>query len=99
MQEEIREIEDGLCLTVRVANEQGLHARPAARLVKEASRFASRIIMVADDTEVDAKSILDILSVAASKGTTLELRAYGPDAREALAHLAVTFANRFREDV
>jgi phosphocarrier protein len=47
---------------------------------------------------VDAKSILDILSLAAAKGTALELRASGPDAREALRHLAATFANRFRED-
>jgi phosphocarrier protein len=98
VQEEIREIEDGLCLTVRVANDQGLHARPAARLVKEASRFTSRIVLASGDAEVDAKSILDILSLAAAKGTALELRASGPDAREALRHLAATFANRFRED-
>ncbi len=93
MQEEICEIENCLSLVVRVANRQGLHARPAARLVREASRFASEILLVNGATKANAKSILDILSLAAAHGTSLELQASGSDAHEALLHLADIFAN------
>lgn len=81
---------------VCVLNEQGLHARPAARLAQAAQRFASEVTIVMGQQHVDAKSILDILTLAAGQGTNLELRASGDDAAMALDHLAEMFKNRFQ---
>ncbi len=83
-------------LRVCVLNEQGLHARPAAKLAKEAQKFASTITLAADEAEANAKSILDILTLAAGQGENLELRATGVDAEAALDALAEQFKNRFR---
>lgn len=88
--------EDGYALRVRVLNDQGLHARPAARLAQEAQKFACDIELALGTTAVDAKSILDILTLAAGQGSELELRARGPDARDALTQLSALIRNRFR---
>ncbi|MHC1791695.1 MAG: HPr family phosphocarrier protein [Solidesulfovibrio sp.] len=88
--------QDGYCLRVRVLNEQGLHARPAARLSQEAQKFACDIRLRHDGGDVDAKSILDILTMAAGQGSELEVRAAGPEAMDALRHLGHLFRNRFR---
>ncbi|BFR49280.1 HPr family phosphocarrier protein [Nitratidesulfovibrio sp. HK-II] len=98
MLEPIEETQEGLTVTVCVANDQGLHARPAARLAQEAQKFGAEIFLAMDGMEVDAKSILDILSLAAAKGTCLTLRGVGADARHALEHLSALFRNRFREE-
>ena len=82
---------------VYVRNELGLHARPAAQLAQEAGRFASNINLVMDGTEVNAKSVLDILSLAAIQGKTVVLRAFGPDAEKAVTHLERFFQNGFWE--
>ena len=87
---------DGYCLRVRVLNEQGLHARPAARLAQEAQKFHSDIHLRHEGEDVDAKSILDILTMALGHGSELEVRADGPDAQDALRHLGELFRNRFR---
>jgi phosphocarrier protein len=87
---------DGFRLRVRVLNDQGLHARPAARLAQEAQKFACDIQVRHDGEAVDAKSILDILTMAAGHGCELELRASGEDAPDALRHLGALFRNRFR---
>ena len=88
---------DGFVLRVRVANEQGLHARPAAKLAQEAQKFDCDIQVRQDGGDaVDAKSILDILTMAAGQGSELELRASGPRAEDALAHLGSLIRNRFR---
>lgn len=83
---------------VMVANQMGLHARPAGALAKEAQRFDADIFIIQDDQEVDAKSILDILTLAASQGTALELRAAGDDAEAALNALEELFKARFGEE-
>lgn len=85
-----------LSLRVCVLNEQGLHARPAARLAQEARKFPCDVRLVGSEGEVDAKSILDILTLAAGQGANLELRASGPEADSALEYLAGLFKNRFR---
>ncbi len=95
-QEDVAVSGDGFALRVRVLNEQGLHARPAARLAQEAQKFACDISLALGDEVVDAKSILDILTLAAGHGSELELRAAGPEARDALAHLGTLIRNRFR---
>ena len=79
-----------------VLNEQGLHARPAARLAQQAQQFEAEITISQNGHKVDAKSILDILTLAAGQGTNLELRAKGPDSAEAVEALAELFKNRFR---
>ena len=72
---------------VFIRSELGLHARPAAQLAQEAAKFASRIKLVMDDCEADAKSVLDILSLAAARGRQITLKAQGPDAEDAISHL------------
>lgn len=84
--------------TLSVQNEFGLHARPAAKIAKEAQKFSSAIRILMDDREIDAKSILDILSLAAPRGTALSLKAEGKDAAEAVHSIAELFAGRFGED-
>jgi len=83
---------------VCVLNEQGLHARPAARLAQEAQKFDCRVCLMMGDQEVDAKSILDILSLAAGKGCGLEVKAEGVDAEKAVDRLAALFKSRFNEE-
>ena len=82
---------------VVVANSQGLHARPADMLAREARRWQSRIELVADTQRVDGKSILEVLTLAAEAGTRLVVEATGPDAREALEAIGVLFERRFNE--
>lgn len=77
---------------VFVQDELGLHARPAAKLAQTAQRFQSRITLEYDDMVVDAKSILDILSLAAGRGASLTLRCTGEDAGQAAADLEAFFS-------
>ncbi len=65
-----------------------LHARPAAQFVRAAMAFSSRIRVAAGEREVDAKSLLSVLSLGAKGGTTLRLSAEGEDAPQAVAELA-----------
>ena len=83
---------------VFVANELGLHARPAARLAREAQKYSSRITLLAQEQEVDAKSILDLLTLALGPGCAAELKAQGEDAQAALEQIEKLFLNRFEEE-
>lgn len=83
---------------VLVRNECGLHARPAAKLAQEAQKYSSRIMLSADGRTADAKSILDILSLAAQQGTGMTVEAEGDDADTAVERLRDLFHNRFGED-
>ena len=87
-QAEVQETPEGLVLPVTLHTRGGLHARPAARLAQEAQNFSSDIQIQSDNGTADAKSMLDILSLAISTGCTLTLLARGDDAREALTALA-----------
>jgi len=82
---------------VVVANSQGLHARPADLLAREARRWQSRIELVAESQRVDGKSILEVLTLAAEAGTRLVVEATGPDAREALEAIGSLFDRNFNE--
>ena len=73
--------------SVRIRNRLGLHARAAARFVQTATRDRARITASRDGRTMDGKSILGMLLLAASMGTTLELRAEGEDAEAALEAL------------
>jgi phosphocarrier protein len=83
-------------LTIR--NKLGLHARAAAKIVQTSNQFQSRISIIKNGREADAKSMLDILTLSCPRGTRIELRAEGKDAAEALAALAVLFDNKFGEE-
>ena len=69
---------------VQIINKAGLHARPAAEIVKLAAKYASDITVVRDELEVNGKSIMGVMMLAAECGSTLQLKAEGPDAKEAL---------------
>jgi phosphocarrier protein len=83
--------------TVLIENKNGLHARPAAEIVKLAARFRSEITIVKDDLDVNGKSIMGVMMLAAEHGSSITLRAEGPDADQALDALANLVHNRFGE--
>ena len=83
--------------SVQIANRNGLHARPAAEIVKAASKFRAEITIVRDDLEVNGKSIMGVMMLAAEYGATISLRANGPDAQEALEAIATLIENKFGE--
>ncbi len=82
---------------VKIVNENGLHARPAAEVVKVAGRFKCDITMIRDDLEVNAKSIMGVMMLAAECGSELIVRANGSDAQEAVDAIAALVANKFGE--
>jgi phosphocarrier protein HPr len=81
----------------KILNKLGIHARPAAEIVKTAGKFKSSITIVRDDLEVNAKSIMGVMMLAAECGATIVVRAIGDDAEPALDALAAVIANKFGE--
>jgi phosphocarrier protein HPr len=82
---------------VKIVNKLGIHARPAAEIVKTAGKFKSSITIIRDDLEVNAKSIMGVMMLAAEYGSTITLRAVGDDAEAALDALSGVIANKFGE--
>ncbi len=82
---------------VTIINKLGLHARAAAKLVTLAAGFDAEIRLRRDDREVDAKSIMGVMMLAAGKGTRLEVVASGPDAQVAVEQLQALVMDRFGE--
>jgi phosphocarrier protein len=83
--------------TVTIVNKNGVHARPAAEIVKTAGRFDSNITIVRDDLEVNGKSIMGVMMLAAECGSQIILRATGDDADAAIEALAQLVAAKFGE--
>jgi phosphocarrier protein len=83
--------------SVQIRNKNGLHARPAAEMVKAAAKFKCEITISREDIEVNGKSIMGVMMLAAEFGSTIMLRASGPDAQEAVSALATLVASRFGE--
>ena len=83
---------------VVVANKQGMHARPAEMFVRRAQQFQSKIEIVRDGYRVEAKSIMNLLTLGAAQGTELTLEAEGSDAQEALDALAEVVEKDFLEE-
>ena len=83
--------------TVQIVNKAGLHARPAAEIVKLAAKYSSDITVIREDLEVNGKSIMGVMMLAAECGSTLQLKAEGPDAKEALDALARLIESKFGE--
>lgn len=83
---------------VTIVNRLGLHARPAMAFVDLASTFQASVIVRRADQEVDGKSIMHMMMLAATKGTTLEIVAEGPDAEQAAQALKQLVEGGFDED-
>lgn len=84
--------------TVEIVNRAGMHARPAAEFVKTAGRFSSHITVEKDGLEVNGKSIMGVLMLAAEQGSTLRLQATGDDAHAAVEALADLVHRGFEEE-
>ena len=84
--------------TVRIANRLGLHARPAAHFVRLAARFVSDIYVARDSMEVNGKSIMGVMMLAAEHGAEIEIRADGEDAEQAVEELVALVERGFDED-
>jgi phosphocarrier protein HPr len=80
-----------------ISNKLGLHARAAAKLVQLCARFSSPVFLKCRGKEVNGKSILGVMMLAAGKGTAISLRAEGSDADEAVAAVAELFERKFDE--
>lgn len=81
-----------------VLNEKGLHARPAALLVKTANQFVAEILLQKDGNEVSAKSIISVLTLEGYSGAVIDVTARGADAVEAMDAVQELFDNRFHEE-
>lgn len=84
--------------TVTIVNQLGLHARPAAEFVKVASRFRSDIRVRKEDFEVNGKSILGVMMLAAEHGSSITITATGDDADAAVDELTALVMNGFGEE-
>ncbi|OGR30369.1 MAG: phosphocarrier protein HPr [Desulfuromonadaceae bacterium GWB2_53_15] len=81
-----------------IVNKLGLHARASALFVKTASRFTSEIRLAKEGVEVNGKSIMGIMMLAASKGTTVLLTVNGPDEADAMQTIGDLIVNGFGEE-
>jgi phosphocarrier protein len=81
-----------------ILNRLGLHARAAAKLVRLANGFASEVLVSKDGMEVNGKSIMGVLMLAAPKDAKILIRAIGPDAEEAVAAIGELIAGKFGEE-
>jgi phosphocarrier protein len=87
-----------LCKNFTIVNRLGLHARAAAQLVQTASEFSSEVILRKEDVEVNGKSIMGILLLAAPKGTQIDVSVDGVDEEEAMQVLSLLIEDGFGED-
>jgi phosphocarrier protein len=81
-----------------IVNRDGLHARPAARIVRLASSFNSEVELAKDGVGVNGKSIMGVMMLAAECGSSIIIRADGPDAAQAVEALAKLVASGFGEE-
>ena len=83
---------------VLVINERGLHARAATKLVQLAAKYPCEVLLEKDGHEVNGKSIMGVLMLVASKGSTITIKGRGERAEEAVTALAQLVTDRFGED-
>ena len=84
--------------TITIINKLGLHARAAAKLTKCAASFSSKVTIGFMQREVDAKSIMSVMMLAAAQGSEITLKCDGDDDKAAMAALCDLINNRFGED-
>ncbi|MEM9963754.1 MAG: HPr family phosphocarrier protein [Asticcacaulis sp.] len=83
---------------IDIINDKGLHARASAKFVKTAALYDAQVTVIKDDSRVDAQSIMGLLMLAASKGTSIELEAEGKQAEAAVEALVSLVGDRFGEE-
>jgi phosphocarrier protein HPr len=84
---------------VTVVNQLGMHARAAAKFVHLAARFSARVHVARDGREIDGKSIMGLLLLAAPRGSVVRIRADGPDEQDAVSALVRLVESGFGEDI
>ncbi|MCX8054190.1 MAG: HPr family phosphocarrier protein [Ignavibacteria bacterium] len=82
---------------VKVINRSGIHTRPAASIVKLASKFKSEIFLIRDKFAINGKSIIGVMTLAAEQGSEIKVRAEGPDEQEAIDEIVKLFESGFGE--
>ncbi len=82
----------------KVINEYGIHARPAALIVRAAGKYECDIFIEKDGNKVSCKSIMGLMTIEGYPGSTMQVSASGTDAQEALAEIEELFVNKFYED-
>ncbi len=95
--DKINPFQTTLSRIVTICNQRGLHARPCGKVVKMLDNFDCDVRMLSKEMDVSARSIMDLLMLAAGPGTTIEIVTSGPDAREALDALSSLIENGFGE--
>jgi phosphocarrier protein HPr len=80
-----------------VQNKMGIHARPAAMIVRVTNKFKSEVYVEKDEEQVNGKSIMGLMMLAAARGSTVKFVATGPDAEQMLTDLEALFAKKFDE--
>jgi len=83
---------------IKVTNRLGLHARPAAMVVRAAGEFDAEVFLIKDGVRINAKSIMGVMMLAAEFGSTIRIEAEGPDAAGAVEAVAAVFASKFGEE-
>ena len=83
---------------ITIVNRLGLHARPAAMFVRIASRYRAEVWVAKESEEVNGKSIMGLMMLAAGQGSKLRIRCVGPDAGKALQELQELIKSKFNED-
>lgn len=81
-----------------VKNRAGIHARPAAIIAQTANKFECEVMLARDDTTVNAKSIMGVITMAAGYNTVLKLRTEGTDEKEAADAIEALFNSKFEEE-
>jgi len=89
---------DAVQADVRIVNRLGLHARPAAHFVRCSNQFSAEVYVSRDGIEVNGKSIMGVMMLAAEQGATIRIRAEGGDATEAVQQLVALVERGFDED-
>ncbi|NLD93524.1 MAG: HPr family phosphocarrier protein [Fibrobacter sp.] len=84
--------------TITVINKLGIHARPSSLIVQTAMKFNSGITLIKDGASADAKSIMSVMMLAAEMGSKVQIKASGPDEKDAVAAIALLFEKKFNEE-
>ena len=83
---------------LKIINNLGLHARAAAKVVSTANKFESKIMFIKDDKNADARSIMKLLMLSASKGSCINVKIDGADQNDAMNSIEKLFENKFDEE-
>lgn len=84
-------------IELTVANKMGIHARPAAMIVRLANKYSADVMVEKDDEQVNGKSIMGLMMLAAGQGSKLRFIASGPDSDDLLREMGILFERKFEE--